>query len=617
MNKQSSRHDHAVQKNSPIESPVVTRCVRLGLVAALGASLALSMPDIPHAQQRDKKEAAVKVTDVTTSGNVVSISADGSLGRAQTWQDSEGFHVVLPHGQADAAAMRGAKVRRVGDSLELVVPVRRGANVTVQPRGSRLDLVVSGGAGEALSVENFQTESQTESAPKAESKAEESSERVASQDESRAAQSAQRRRGASDAAQTQAAQPVAQPQKNVPAPAESVNAPDAQPPVVVANQPAALPAVAAQLTSGEGFDFFSLPALLTLLGLALVGALGFLLLRRRKDSGEAVEALVVEERKGKKAKRVEDVSIKPFKQGSGDRRKSSIAVPFERRMSGLGALDEASREVRLDVNGATRNGARADYVVESSASSAFVPAEFGSYRIDQEVARLVQGKSHSIEIIASRSPDDRRAVETSLLKSLRSQETDEDGRRRARTALEDYGFVARSCAALLLGAESFERASAARTLGEMKSAHALPFLVEALYDADSVVRIECVQGLGALGMPSAIGALLDVASRHTDLSASILGPVLTACSVESVELSFDALGESRTFADAGADDGDFFEGELGALGRVSNFEELPEWIEDDMFKGALENLTSAEVETRVVSAQQLAQFQVRRAVEAL
>ena len=177
--------------------------------------------------------------------------------------------------------------------------------------------------------------------------------------------------------------------------------------------------------------------------------------------------------------------------------------------------------------------------------------------------------------------------------------------------------VARSCATLLLGAESFERAIAARTLGEMKSAQALPFLTEALYDVDPIVRMECVQGLGALGMPSAIGALLDVARRHPDLALSALGPALTACSVESLELSIDTTGESRTFADADTGDGDFFVGRLRALGKPSEFEELPEWIENETLQGALEHLVGAEVESRVVAAQQLGQFQVRRAVEAL
>lgn len=627
MNKQSSRHDYAVRNNARVESKLVSRCVRLGLVAALGTSLALSMPDIPHAQQRDKKDGGVKVTNVMTSGNVVTIVADGSLGRAQTWQDPEGFHIVLVNGQADTSAVRGAKVRRVGNSLELVVPVRQGANVTVKPRGNSLDLVISGGAGEALRVENFPTETQTQRTPRTEPKSEELREQAASPNVSRAAQSAQRHRATTEAeplimqpALPSITQPVSQPQKSVSAPAELINPADAQPgpqqPEVATSD--AQPVVAAQITSGEGFNFFSLPMLLILLGVALAGAAAFLIMRRRKDSVEVVEVSEVEQRKVTKGRRKSDETIKPFQHALGDRRKADITVPFERRTSGPGALDEAGREQRLDVNGAERRGAQSERGAEPKPAGAFVPVEeFGPYRIEQEIALLVQGKAHSIEVIAARSFDDKRAVETSLLKSLRSPETDEDGRRRVRTALEDYGFVARSCAALLLGAESFERAIAARTLGEMRSAQALPFLTEALYDADPIVRMECVQGLGALGLPSAIGALLDVARRHPDLNASVLSPALTACSVESLELSIDSMGESSAFASAGADDGGGFAGAFRGLSRPSEFEALPEWVEDETLQGALENLASAKVESRVLSAQHLAQFQVRRAVEAL
>ncbi|HEX8687792.1 MAG TPA: hypothetical protein VF654_14890, partial [Pyrinomonadaceae bacterium] len=156
MNKESNGHDFAVQKNAWSRDLLGSRCVRLGLVAAMGASLALSLPLRPGAQQR-YRETPVKVTGVTTSGNVVSISADGSLSHAQTWQDPEGFHVVLVNGEAAGGVGRGVKVQRVGNSLELVVPVRRGASVTVEPRGNRLDLVVSGGGG-ALNVENFPVE---------------------------------------------------------------------------------------------------------------------------------------------------------------------------------------------------------------------------------------------------------------------------------------------------------------------------------------------------------------------------------------------------------------------------------------------------------------------------
>src|SRR5437764_12897642 len=168
MDKQNSRHDTAAQKNARGEGLTLGFCVRLGLTAALCCTSALFLSDTPNAQQR-YKEPTVRVTRVTTSGNTVSISADGSLSRAQTWQDPEGFHVVLVNGQADAASTRGVKVRRVGNSVELVIPVKPGANVTVEPRGDRLDLVVSGGSVGALNVEHFPVQSRQENTPREQS----------------------------------------------------------------------------------------------------------------------------------------------------------------------------------------------------------------------------------------------------------------------------------------------------------------------------------------------------------------------------------------------------------------------------------------------------------------
>ena len=39
------------------------------------------------------------------------------------------------------------------------------------------------------------------------------------------------------------------------------------------------------------------------------------------------------------------------------------------------------------------------------------PLAFGAYRIDQEVGKLVLGKPHRMDVMASRVPDDRRAIE--------------------------------------------------------------------------------------------------------------------------------------------------------------------------------------------------------------
>jgi HEAT repeat protein len=253
--------------------------------------------------------------------------------------------------------------------------------------------------------------------------------------------------------------------------------------------------------------------------------------------------------------------------------------------------------------------ARREVAFAAYTASAQPPVLFGALRVEQEVERLVRGEAHSVEVLASRATDDRRAVEAALLKSINSRKHSEAERARARRALEEYGFVARSAAALLCASDVFDRSSAARVLGAVRSAAAMPFLLEALYDNEPVVRAEAVASLGALGMPSAIGALLDLARRHPDIPPQLLGSALSACSVDCVELE----GEGR-FISLASDD---FTGDIAGLEPVAEIEQLPEWLEDETLADALERLSSADVEARVAAAQQLSHFSVARSVKAL
>jgi HEAT repeat protein len=237
---------------------------------------------------------------------------------------------------------------------------------------------------------------------------------------------------------------------------------------------------------------------------------------------------------------------------------------------------------------------------------------FGAYRIDQEVEKLISGQPHNIEVLSSRATDDRRALEASLLKALNAEAHTNAERERARTALEEYGFVARHSAAVLLAPDAYERSSAARALGEMRSRASLPFLLEALYDGEQIVCTEVVKSLGALALPSAIGALLDMARRHPELPPALLGRALSACSVDCLDLH--ASGASFALPEGAIDP---FTGEIRGLEAVEAVEQLPEWLEDETLADALERLESADVEMRVAAAQQLAQFQVQRSVEAL
>ena len=79
-------------------------------------------------------------------GTAVSIVGDGSLSKAQTWQDAEGYHVVLPNTIAVglASLARGVRTRRLGTSLEILVQTKAGASVDAQIDGNRMQLNVAG-----------------------------------------------------------------------------------------------------------------------------------------------------------------------------------------------------------------------------------------------------------------------------------------------------------------------------------------------------------------------------------------------------------------------------------------------------------------------------------------
>ena len=236
---------------------------------------------------------------------------------------------------------------------------------------------------------------------------------------------------------------------------------------------------------------------------------------------------------------------------------------------------------------------------------------FGAYRIDQEVSKLVVGKPHRTDVLSSRTPEDRRAIEASLMKALESSETDEDARERIREALEEYGFVARQSAIMLMGRDAWERSSAARVLGQIGAKSSLPFFIEALHDADSVVRNQAVTSLGSLKAPAAIGALLDIARRHPEIPPSLLSETLSACSVDSLGFLDTPSGE------AGSHSGDHASSDMGDLDRLGTYQELPSASEDSKLDELLAELESSEESTRAVAAQQLSLHPVSESVDAL
>ena len=294
-----------------------------------------------------------------------------------------------------------------------------------------------------------------------------------------------------------------------------------------------------------------------------------------------------------------------------------IAKLFERRKTDRrGTLGRRGQDLSNGLERAAQaTAAQTTSAPRGPVSKALPPgasALYGAYRVEQEVGKLVLGQPHRMDVLSSRAPDDRRAIEVSLLKYINLEDADEDGIRRARTALEEYGFVARQCAALLLAHSAYERSSAARTLGEIGSATAVPFILEALYDTDEIVRVQAVTCLGMLKLPSAIGALLDMARRYPDMPSDLISRVLSACSVDCFDIGMPMGGELLALGE-GAD----FSGEITDLEPAGFYDSLPAASLDSRFVEILARAQDPNAPDRADAIRSLGDFRVQPAVEAL
>ena len=535
----------------------------------------------------------------TANGTVISIDADAPLSRAQTWQDREGFHVVVPDASAWESIKpgRGVKIRQLGKSVEILVQTKLGSTVSVQPADNRLNLTVDSKldprateseAERTADNERFYESSQTQSSTPYASTATPNQTYPSYADNTPSFSASTNPQSQNDNSTVRtspggfdSASPVSGPAQGTIRQAGEYSGNQEE-----GNSKELIP------TEDEGAlaSIFSGSGALVVLGLGIFGVLVF----RRVRSREVV--------------------VK-------DTRQDSVfdEVYMERLDESEGSADE-SRQAQ-DPN---TNLAKANRSVPSNGSAkerkpvvrlpVSTPAEiYGAYRIDQEVGKLVFGRAHRMDVLASRAPDDRRAIETSLIKIVTSHHSAERERRRAREALEEYGFVARQCGTLLLAPDPFDRTSAARSLGEIGSATALPFLLEGLYDFESIVRNQAVVSLGKLKIPSAIGALLDLASRHPDVPNSLVSRALSYCSVEGLNFFDGALTQSPVLSVYN----DTCGLEITHLEPACSVEDLPDSSVDPNLALTLSKLTSSDQSQRIEAVKALAQYQVQTSVIAL
>jgi HEAT repeat protein len=299
-----------------------------------------------------------------------------------------------------------------------------------------------------------------------------------------------------------------------------------------------------------------------------------------------------------------------------DQGKSEISdcnpVVAEARPTTADQDTQTGNSIATTVQAATDNSIDAE---ESKAAPRVAPpgSLYGAYRVDQEVGKLIVGLPHRMDVLSSRGLDDRRAIESSLLKVVTAEGSGADERRRAREALEEYGFVARHCAALLQAADPFERISAAKALGKIGSPAAFPFLLEGLYDFESIVRNQAVVSLGELKIPSAIGALLDMARKHPDVPGILVARALSACSVEGIDF-FAEAGSQAALPDSGVAQA---MANIEQLEPASSIRDLPETTDADVFIAALAALESSSQEDRNQAVKTLAEFPLQKSVATL
>ena len=557
-----STHDIKIEN----ESTWIKLC--LHLLAALLLILAPIL--LARAQTPD---AALTVSGVSTrttlNGTVVTISADASLGRAQSWQDRDGFHLLIPDaGVSDLVKSgKGIKVRRVGSSIEVLLQVSRERHVEVQTIDKSINLSVDGkldGSSELETTSSSEGSQQQTAAgyslPTYSTSSSSSSSVVSAP------------AGASSSASSSAAQSAPTQSKQAPV-RDSGEVPPTSQPIAIPEQSSLLSLM------------FSGPSVAFVVILAIVAIFVVRRFRSKKGATQTRAGTTDHE---------DAVSVK----------RSEVADPNARAKESNPAMARGSRAIPSSKE-------RKSEVRQAVTAPVSL---YGAYRIDQEVGKLVAGQSHRMDVLSSRASEDRRAIQASLVKTIVSPNSSEDERSRAREALEEYGFVAREAAALLLAPDPFERTLAARSLGEIGSAAALPFLLEALYDGEANVRNQAVVSIGALKVPSAIGALLDMARKHPDVPSSLISSALSACSVEGLGF-VDALRPAALFPTSDMNDSNNFD--FLPLESNSSIEDLPESVDDAVLNKYLAMASCENAVERTEAANSLAQYPVQNSVTAL
>jgi HEAT repeat protein len=550
---------------------IPTRPTWLTLCLHLLAALLLILTPILLARGQ-KPETTLTISDVsahnTQNGTVVNITADGSLSRTHTWQDREGFHVLVPDANISdlVKPAKGYKVRRSGSSIEILLQTNLDTAVAVQTDNNHINLSVNGkleGVGDPTTT----TEANQQQSPSGYSLPDYGSSNNSISTSSTSAEN------------TTAARPTA----DTNSPAEPARPGDNSEVRQAGEAPTKI-TVGPMASEDEGFFSAIYSGTGVLVSLVVAG----------------IALFVVRKLRSKKASESDGRTDSAEVKGQFD-------TDEDLKSNAQQTKENGSSDSNLSQNGGSRDRA------VSVRSLVNVPTSvYGAYRIDQEVTKLIQGSTHGSDVLSSRASEDRRAIEASLTKIVLASNSSDEERNLAREALEKYGFVARQSVTLLSASDPFERLAAARVLGDFGSSMALPFLLEAIHDTESIVRNQVVVSIGLLKVPSAIGILLDLARRHPDLPAALITKSLTDCSVDGLDLGVDGL-PATSWANDEADVYDFYPSQL----QISVGVEALVDSEDEQLAEEIAKAFSADLADHSAAVKNLAQHRAANSVVAL
>lgn len=529
------------------------------LTVGLHLLAALLLVLTPLLLARGQKPEEISILDVTTrlvsNTTLVTITANGPLSHAQMRQDSDGYHIVVPGAQVAESVKdgRGYKVRTLRDGVEILLNSRPGTPVQVNTDNNHINLSVTGDLSSDSSGSNSGQPNSSYSLP----------------DYGVSSNTAAPSSSPSDVT-AKSDQPLQNVNHSVPAPAQI----EGQVPSLISVGEAQGGTVFTHIFSWPGFVIVAVMSAIAL----------FFVHNSRPKVGR------VDDRN-----EVEDSDRDESGDGKVRNSKSQDTV-VPARNGRVVPTGGTTHENKLDIR----------------------PAQpppvslYSAYRIGQEVRKLVMGQPHRNDVLSSRGMEDRRAIQASLIKILAASESSEAEQTLARSALEAYGYVARESATLLASPDPFDRTAAARTLGETGSPAALPALLEALHDPESIVRNQVVSSIGELKDASAIGALIELARHHREVPFDLISGALRSCSFEAVDLLDEGIKGSSTTTDH--DNGIF---DFAQLEPTSAIEELPEMIEDATLVEALAMARSESAQVRSDAVKTLAQYPVKTAIAVL